>query len=85
MTWFVLTDPFSKIVRSEIFKPQNIDPKNIDPQRAFLALKVLFIFTCATTWVGLSNSVTSIIHEKSIYIRERLVNLKIIPYLGSKL
>ncbi|MEN8446121.1 MAG: ABC transporter permease, partial [Cyanobacteria bacterium J06555_13] len=41
-------------------------------------------FTCATIWVGLSGSAQTIVREANIYLRERLVNLRLIPYLGSK-
>lgn len=79
-TWLALGETSITIERREIF---NLQSPNIET--ALLALKVLFIFTCATIWVGLSNSVRSIIQEKSIYTRERLVNLGIISYLGSKI
>ncbi|WP_424103726.1 ATP-binding cassette domain-containing protein [Moorena producens] len=52
--------------------------------QAPLALQVLFIFTCAALWVGLSSSLQEIVKESSIYARERLVNLGLFPYLGSK-
>jgi ABC transport system ATP-binding/permease protein len=50
-----------------------------------LALKVLFIFSCIGIWVGLSSSVREIIKEAAIYTRERLINLGLLPYLGSKI
>jgi ABC transport system ATP-binding/permease protein len=49
-----------------------------------LALSVLFVFTCAQLWVGLSETAQSIVKENSIYARERLANLGIIPYLAAK-
>ncbi|OAB61099.1 maltooligosyl trehalose synthase [Leptolyngbya valderiana BDU 20041] len=55
-----------------------------DPTLAPLALRVLFVFTCAAIWVGLSGSLQSIVKESAIYARERLVNLGLSPYLGSK-
>jgi len=54
------------------------------PPAAPLALQVLFIFTCAAIWVGLSSSLQEIVHENAIYLRERLVNLRLLPYLMSK-
>ena len=54
------------------------------PSAAPLALQVLFIFTCAAIWVGLSSSLQEIVREMPIYLRERLVNLRLIPYLASK-
>ena len=49
-----------------------------------MALRVLFVFTCAAIWVGLSSSLQEIVKEAAIFLRERLVNLGLIPYLGSK-
>ncbi|MBD2740569.1 ATP-binding cassette domain-containing protein [Coleofasciculus sp. FACHB-1120] len=56
-----------------------------DPALAPLALRVLFVFTCAAIWVGLSSSLQEIVKESAIYLRERLVNLGLIPYLVSKI
>lgn len=55
-----------------------------DPTLAPLALRVLFVFTCAAIWVGLSTSLQEIVKEAAIYLRERLVNLGLFAYLGSK-
>ena len=55
-----------------------------DATLAPLALRVLFVFTCAAIWVGLSTSLQEIIKESDIYLRERLVNLGLFAYLGSK-
>ena len=49
-----------------------------------LALQVLFVFTCASLWVGLSSSLQEIVKESAIYLRERLINLQIPAYLGAK-
>jgi ABC-type multidrug transport system ATPase subunit/ABC-type multidrug transport system permease subunit len=56
-----------------------------DPSLAPLALRVLFVFTCAAIWVGLSTALQEVVKEAAIYLRERLVNLGLIPYLGSKI
>ena len=56
-----------------------------EPTLAPLALRVLFVFTCAAIWVGLSASLQEIVKETAIYLRERLVNLGLWPYLNSKL
>jgi len=55
-----------------------------DPTLASLALRVLFVFTCAGIWVGLSSSLQEIVKESAIYLRERLVNLRLFSYLVSK-
>jgi ABC transport system ATP-binding/permease protein len=56
----------------------------LEVTQAPLALRVLFVFTCASLWVGLSSSVQEIVKEANVYARERLVNLGLLPYLGSK-
>jgi ABC-type multidrug transport system permease subunit len=48
------------------------------------ALKVLFVFSCIAIWIGLSSSIREIVKESAIYARERLINLGLLPYLGSK-
>jgi ABC-type multidrug transport system ATPase subunit/pSer/pThr/pTyr-binding forkhead associated (FHA) protein len=59
-------------------------PDQPDPTLAPLALRVLFVFTCAALWVGFSSSLQEIVKESAIYLRERLVNLGLFAYLGSK-
>jgi ABC transport system ATP-binding/permease protein len=51
---------------------------------AGLAIQVLLIFSCAALWVGLFSSAQEIVKESAIYMRERLVNLQISAYFGSK-
>jgi ABC transport system ATP-binding/permease protein len=58
---------------------------NTNISRAALALKTLFVFTCAGIWVGLSSSLQEIVKESAIYMRERLVNLGLLAYLNSKI
>ncbi|MGL5943107.1 MAG: ATP-binding cassette domain-containing protein [Waterburya sp.] len=53
--------------------------------QASLALRLLFIFSCVAIWIGLSNSIREIVKETAIYFRERLLNLRLLPYLLSKL
>ena len=53
--------------------------------QASLALRLLFIFSCIAIWIGLSNAIREIVKENAIYFRERLLNLRLVPYLGSKL
>jgi len=52
--------------------------------QAPLALRLLFVFSCIAIWLGLSNSIGEIVKESAIYCRERLLNLGLLPYLGSK-
>jgi ABC transport system ATP-binding/permease protein len=59
-------------------------PITINTERAGLARRVLFIFTSASLWVGFASSLQEIVKESAIYLRERLVNLGLFAYLGSK-
>ncbi len=61
-----------------------IPPEKPDVTLATLAIKILFVFTCASLWVGLSGALQEIVRESAIYVRERLVNLSLPAYLGSK-
>jgi hypothetical protein len=45
----------------------------------------MFISTVASIFLGAMNSAREITKENAIYIRERLVNLKLLPYLFSKI
>ena len=65
--------------RSNPFAPDQLDLKS-----SKLALLVLFVVTCTSLWVGLSSSAPEIIKESAIYLRERLINLRLRSYLGSK-
>lgn len=48
-------------------------------------LSVLFLTTVSAIWFGVNNSAKEIIGELPIYKRERMFNLKIIPYMLSKI
>lgn len=60
-----------------------VNPPNL--VQASLALRLLFIFSCISIWIGLSNSIREIVQESAIYFRERLLNLGLFPYVFSKL
>ncbi|MBC6420578.1 MAG: ATP-binding cassette domain-containing protein [Hormoscilla sp. SP12CHS1] len=73
------------LITLAIDKEPLVLPDTPDSTLAPLALRVLFVFTCAAIWVGLSSSLQEIVKESAIYLRERLVNLGLFAYLGSKL
>jgi ABC-type multidrug transport system ATPase subunit/CRP-like cAMP-binding protein/ABC-type multidrug transport system permease subunit len=52
-----------------------------NPQKA---VNLLFIMVVASIFIGAMTSAREITKEGPIYIRERLVNLKIMPYVASK-
>lgn len=45
---------------------------------------LLFILVISSMWFGIINSVKEIVSEKAIYERERLIGLKLVPYILSK-
>lgn len=47
--------------------------------------QALFILVISTIWLGCSNAVREIVNERSIFKRERMVNLSIPAYLTSKI
>ncbi len=51
---------------------------------ALRATMSLHIITASAIFLGASNSAREITKESAIYARERLVNLKVVPYIGSK-
>ncbi len=82
----LLTAPIGiSLIKFAIDKQPFILGTEDDPALAPLALKVLFVFTSASIWVGLSSSLQEIVKENIIYLRERLVNLNLISYLISKI
>ncbi len=48
------------------------------------AKKVLFMLATVSVWFGIINAAREITKEQPVYRRERLVNLRIMPYLLSK-
>lgn len=49
------------------------------------AKSVIFTLACAGVWVGVLNSIQEICKERVIFLRERAVNLKLFPYVMSKI
>ena len=45
---------------------------------------ILFLLALTAVWFGCSNAVRELVKERPIYLRERMVNLRIGPYLASK-
>jgi ABC-type multidrug transport system ATPase subunit/pSer/pThr/pTyr-binding forkhead associated (FHA) protein len=46
--------------------------------------RVLFLAVVAAVWLGCSNAIREIVGERAIFRRERMVNLRIVSYLASK-
>lgn len=47
--------------------------------------EVIFTIASSAVWIGLLNSIQEITKESTIYKRERTVNLKLVPYIFSKM
>jgi ABC-type multidrug transport system ATPase subunit/pSer/pThr/pTyr-binding forkhead associated (FHA) protein len=45
---------------------------------------ILFLLALTSVWFGCSNAVREIVKERAIYLRERMVNLRPLPYVLSK-
>src|SRR5262249_38524558 len=53
----------------------------VNPAYTYTLLNIMVI---AVLWFGCNNAAKEIVKEEAIYSRERAVNLRILPYLGSK-
>lgn len=47
--------------------------------------KLALTLACCAFWIGLFNSIQEICKESQIYMRERMANLRLLPYVTSKL
>lgn len=50
-----------------------------------ISLSVPFLMTISAIWFGANNAAREIVSESPIYKRERMFNLKLVPYIFSKL
>jgi ABC-type multidrug transport system ATPase subunit len=46
--------------------------------------QILLMLTVATLWFSMSNAAREIVKERAVYLRERLINLRLFPYILSK-
>ena len=79
MALFFIQPPVIAFALTGMFKS---DIFTTDPAKAVF---LMFISTVASIFLGAMNSAREITKENAIYIRERLVNLKLLPYLFSKI
>lgn len=68
---------FFLIGKKETFHPVDGDP--------FEVMTLLFLASIIPFLIGSLSSMREIVKEKAIYLRERTVNLKILPYVASKM
>ena len=62
---------------------QQVDPSTW-PEVAHATATTVFLLALSALWFGCSNSAREIVGEWAIYRRERMVNLRISSYVGSK-
>jgi len=79
MALFFLQPPVIAFALTGMFKS---DIFTTEPAKAVF---LMFISSVASIFLGAMNSAREITKENAIYIRERLVNLKLLPYLFSKI
>ena len=70
--------PIIAILLAFLFSGKGLEFHNEHPSILF------FILVISAMWFGIINSVKEIVSEKAIYERERLIGLKLIPYILSK-
>jgi ABC-type multidrug transport system ATPase subunit/pSer/pThr/pTyr-binding forkhead associated (FHA) protein/ABC-type multidrug transport system permease subunit len=63
----------------------NVPTEKITAESLPLALKVVFVITCAALWSGISSQITAVARERQIYERERGFDLIPAAYLIAKL
>lgn len=61
------------------------DTKGFPAQRVAAESQIFFILVLSAIWFGTLNSARELVKELPIYLRERSVNLGLMPYLISKL
>lgn len=76
----LLQAPLIAIVIGLVF-----DTKGVPAFRAAAENQIFFILVLSAIWFGTLNSARELVKELPIYLRERSVNLGIMPYLISKL
>jgi ABC transport system ATP-binding/permease protein len=78
----LLLGPLLGLLGFLIWDKTIFDPVEGDP---FEVMTLLFLAAIIPFLIGSLSSMREIVKEKAIYIRERTVNLKILPYVASKM
>ncbi|MCL5054840.1 MAG: ATP-binding cassette domain-containing protein [Firmicutes bacterium] len=79
----LLQAPVLAAILCFLYKPDAFSLTSLDYPRKPIMLSFLLIIS--GIWLGTTNSIREITKEAPIYERERMVNLWVIPYIGSKL
>lgn len=78
----LLQAPIIALMMIIVFRQSDWDLKNGDLGNT---RTLVFLLAVVAVWFGTSNSAREIVKEAAIYRRERLIGLKIVPYIFSKL
>ncbi len=80
MLFLILQAPLVALIIGNVFTMEN----DLAAQAA-IEKQIVFILSLSVIWFGCINAVRELVKELPIYLRERSVNLGIVPYLASKL
>jgi ABC-type multidrug transport system ATPase subunit/pSer/pThr/pTyr-binding forkhead associated (FHA) protein/ABC-type multidrug transport system permease subunit len=84
----LLTGPFAILLLAFAVQDRGVftvPTAQITAESLPLAIKVVFLITCACLWSGISSQVTGVARERPIYERERGFDLIPAAYLSSKM
>jgi ABC-type multidrug transport system ATPase subunit/pSer/pThr/pTyr-binding forkhead associated (FHA) protein len=74
------------LLSAAIQKPSifEVPVDGLDPSVLPLAIKVIFVLSCACIWTGISSHICGVARERLIYERERNFNLQPLAYVAAK-
>ena len=83
----MLTAPIAiLLLAGAIQKPEvfEVPSEGLNPSLLPLAIKVIFVMSCACIWTGISTHIGAVARERPIYERERSFNLQPLAYVTAK-
>lgn len=80
----LLQAPILSLILAQVFDPDILTVSTMPDASRGRAMALLFLLCVISIWLGTSNSCREIVKELPIYLRERAVNLKLLPYVMSK-
>lgn len=69
------------IQKPEVFE---VPSEGLNPSLLPMAIKVIFVMSCACIWTGISSHIGAVARERPIYERERSFNLQPLAYVAAK-
>lgn len=65
-------------------RPFHVPAAGLTAAELPLAIKVVFVISCACIWTGISSHISAVARERAIYERERSFNLQPLAYVAAK-